>query len=62
MNSLLEELQYFASSTLSVADTLEKSVFEILSPQQYLVLLKFLQDDKNYMNVRKMKEVDNKLD
>ena len=56
MNSLLEELQYFASSTLSVADTLEKSVFEILSPQQYLVLLKFLQDDKNYMNVRKMKE------
>ena len=62
MNSLLEELQYFASSTLSVADTLEKSVLEILSPQQYLVLLKFLQDDKNYMNVRKMKEVDNKLD
>lgn len=62
MNSLLEELQYFASSTLSVADTLEKSVFEILSSQQYLVLLKFLQDDKNYMNVRKMKEVDNKLD
>lgn len=62
MNSLLEELQYFASSTLSVADTLEKSVVEILSPQQYLVLLKFLQDDKNYMNVRKMKEVDNKLD
>lgn len=62
MNSLLGELQYFSSATLTVADTLEKSVLEILSPQQYLVLLKFLQDDKNYMNVRMIKEVDNSLD
>lgn len=62
MNSLLGELQYFSSATLTVADTLEKSVLEILSPQQYLVLLKFLQDDKNYMDVRMIKEVDNSLD
>ena len=62
MNSLLGELQHFSSATLTAADTLEKSVLEILSPQQYLVLLKFLQDDKNYMNVRMIKEVDNSLD